>query len=93
MSSRKKTILWTAAVLLALTMMPPWDVYLVEGFRVEKHIRTAWAPLFLSPTAHVSEDDIQSRVNLPLLLAEWGAVVILAAALHPVFRRSDDASG
>ena len=76
--------------MVALTLMPPWDVYYVEA-GVEKHDRIEWAPLFWPPS--VCQSDAEARVHLSVLLAEWAAVVILAAALHPVFRRSDAVEG
>ncbi len=84
-----KTVRWMRWVLFAVTMVPPWDLYYIEGFQMETHLGTQWSPLFWSPFALRSGDCWVARVNVPLLLAEWGAVVLVFAILRRVFRRSD----
>ena len=90
MSSRKRTIRWAAAVCLILALVPPWDIYRVVNGD-EWREGTTWGPLFLLSPPY--DSGMQARLNVALLLAEWGAVVLLFMFLNPAFRRDDAQDG
>ena len=88
-----RAIKGAARICLILALVPPWEVYQVWTLGVEEHQRVVWGPLIMSPPYRSTLNVTFARVHMPLLLAEWGAVVLVFALRHYVFRRSDAQDG
>jgi uncharacterized RDD family membrane protein YckC len=76
-----------AAVVAALLVFPPFEITLPNGVTMNM----GYGVVFWPPEYEGS--GLRAMVNVPLLLAEWGAVFLIAFAISMEIRSRDEAVG
>ena len=84
----KRIILVGAAVLLLATLFPPWTVTVSHMGPAQHFVVSLKYDFLFSPPRQYGTSGALDRtsLNLPILLAEWVAIVLVTGALYFVFR-------